>query len=335
MLQFSVLAHQGPMAEHPPGGSPPPPSSPHLGDMDPAAFRRAGHELVDWIAGYLEEAERYPVLSRVKPGEGPRRPAPGRARRRRAVERHPRRRRAHRRPRPDPLEPPRVLRVLRDKRQRPRHPRRLPERRVQRPGHAVAHLAGGDRARRGGPGLAAAPARAAGRLRGGHLRHRLDLDPARAGRGPAGGGRRARARPRRPPRPPGAAHLLLRARPLVGRQGGDDPGAGPHRAAAHRHRRALPPAPRRPRRGRRGGPAERDDAAGGGGDGRHHRGHQRRSGAGHRRRLRRRGAVAARRRRLRGGGGHGARPTRTRWRGATAPTRWSSTPTSGCSSPST
>ena len=162
-------------------------------------------------------------------GRGPRRPAPGRARRRRAVERHPRRRRAHRRPRPDPLEPPRVLRLLRDQRQRPRHPRRLPERRVQRPGHAVAHLAGGDRARRGGPGLAAAPARAPRRLRGGHLRHRLHLDPARAGRGPTGGARGARARPRRAPRPPGAAHLLLRARPLVGRQGGDDAGAGPRR----------------------------------------------------------------------------------------------------------
>ncbi len=36
--------------------------------MDAAAFRQAGHELVDWIGRYLEEAERYPVLSRVKPG---------------------------------------------------------------------------------------------------------------------------------------------------------------------------------------------------------------------------------------------------------------------------
>jgi aromatic-L-amino-acid decarboxylase len=37
--------------------------------MDPAAFRRHGHELVDWIAEYLEHADRYPVLSRVKPGD--------------------------------------------------------------------------------------------------------------------------------------------------------------------------------------------------------------------------------------------------------------------------
>jgi len=37
--------------------------------MDAAAFRRHGHEMVEWIAAYLEDPERYPVLSRVKPGE--------------------------------------------------------------------------------------------------------------------------------------------------------------------------------------------------------------------------------------------------------------------------
>ena len=37
--------------------------------MDPEDFRRHGHSLVDWIADYLEHAERYPVLSRVKPGD--------------------------------------------------------------------------------------------------------------------------------------------------------------------------------------------------------------------------------------------------------------------------
>jgi len=36
----------------------------HSGD-----FRRAGHEVVDWIADYLENAGRYPVLPAVKPGE--------------------------------------------------------------------------------------------------------------------------------------------------------------------------------------------------------------------------------------------------------------------------
>ncbi len=37
--------------------------------MDPADFRRHGHELVDWIAEYLEHSEKYPVLARVKPGD--------------------------------------------------------------------------------------------------------------------------------------------------------------------------------------------------------------------------------------------------------------------------
>ena len=37
--------------------------------MDPAAFRREGHRLVEWIAEYLEHPDKYPVLSRVSPGE--------------------------------------------------------------------------------------------------------------------------------------------------------------------------------------------------------------------------------------------------------------------------
>jgi aromatic-L-amino-acid decarboxylase len=37
--------------------------------VDAAAFRRHGHELVDWIADYLAQVERYPVLAQVTPGE--------------------------------------------------------------------------------------------------------------------------------------------------------------------------------------------------------------------------------------------------------------------------
>ena len=37
--------------------------------MDPEAFRREGHALVEWIAAYLDGTERYPVLSRAKPGD--------------------------------------------------------------------------------------------------------------------------------------------------------------------------------------------------------------------------------------------------------------------------
>lgn len=37
--------------------------------MDNNEFRRAGHELIDWVADYLENVEKYPVKSQVKPGE--------------------------------------------------------------------------------------------------------------------------------------------------------------------------------------------------------------------------------------------------------------------------
>lgn len=36
---------------------------------DLAAFRRAAHDAVDWVADYLENIERFPVLPRVQPGE--------------------------------------------------------------------------------------------------------------------------------------------------------------------------------------------------------------------------------------------------------------------------
>ncbi len=40
-----------------------------FGEMDREEFRRSGHQLVDWIADYLEHPERYPVFSRVRPGD--------------------------------------------------------------------------------------------------------------------------------------------------------------------------------------------------------------------------------------------------------------------------
>ena len=39
------------------------------GDMDTAEFRKYGKQLIDWIADYFERPDRYPVLSRAKPGE--------------------------------------------------------------------------------------------------------------------------------------------------------------------------------------------------------------------------------------------------------------------------
>jgi aromatic-L-amino-acid decarboxylase len=37
--------------------------------MDPEAFRREAHRIADWIADYFAACERYPVLSRAKPGD--------------------------------------------------------------------------------------------------------------------------------------------------------------------------------------------------------------------------------------------------------------------------
>ena len=40
--------------------------SPH---MTPEEFRSAGRDVMDWLAGYFERIEQFPVLSRVQPGE--------------------------------------------------------------------------------------------------------------------------------------------------------------------------------------------------------------------------------------------------------------------------
>ncbi len=37
--------------------------------LTPEEFRDCGYAVIDWIAKYMEEVERYPVLSRAKPGE--------------------------------------------------------------------------------------------------------------------------------------------------------------------------------------------------------------------------------------------------------------------------
>jgi aromatic-L-amino-acid decarboxylase len=44
-------------------------SDPRAGDMDPEAFRREAHRLADWIADYLADPSRYPVLAQVAPGD--------------------------------------------------------------------------------------------------------------------------------------------------------------------------------------------------------------------------------------------------------------------------
>ncbi|MDX9812019.1 MAG: pyridoxal-dependent decarboxylase, partial [Bacteroidales bacterium] len=37
--------------------------------MTPEEFRKYARDLVDWMAGYMENVENYPVKSKVKPGE--------------------------------------------------------------------------------------------------------------------------------------------------------------------------------------------------------------------------------------------------------------------------
>ena len=37
--------------------------------MEISEFRRAGHELVDWMADYLRDVERLPVTPDVRPGD--------------------------------------------------------------------------------------------------------------------------------------------------------------------------------------------------------------------------------------------------------------------------
>ena len=44
-------------------------NSPELGDMSPEEFRRVGHELIDWIAGYFDTIESLPVLAAIEPGD--------------------------------------------------------------------------------------------------------------------------------------------------------------------------------------------------------------------------------------------------------------------------
>jgi aromatic-L-amino-acid/L-tryptophan decarboxylase len=39
------------------------------GDLDVEEFRRIAHQTADWIADYLRDVERYPVLARVTPGD--------------------------------------------------------------------------------------------------------------------------------------------------------------------------------------------------------------------------------------------------------------------------
>ncbi len=37
--------------------------------MNSEEFRRHGYEVIDWIADYLDHADRFPVMSQSRPGD--------------------------------------------------------------------------------------------------------------------------------------------------------------------------------------------------------------------------------------------------------------------------
>ena len=245
------------------------------------------------------------MLAQVEPGELRSRLPARAAGDRRAVRRRPARPRRDPAAGGDALAEPALLRLLREHRLRAGHPRRAARRRAEPGRDPLAHLAGAAGARGADARLARAAARAAGRPARPPRGHRLDRDDGRARRGARGEAGRARRR-------------LLRARALLGREGVP---AARARGAHDAGRRRLP-APRRRARphGRlRGRRDDRDDLDELG-----------RPGAGDRRRVRARRAsgctstppTPARRR--------SARSCATPSPAGSAPTRSSSTRTSGC-----
>ena len=40
-----------------------------MSDMPTEEFRKSGHQLVDWIADYLKDIEKYPPFSKVNPND--------------------------------------------------------------------------------------------------------------------------------------------------------------------------------------------------------------------------------------------------------------------------
>ncbi len=58
-----------PKLDSPAMADPVPTSTQKLGDMPADEFRKHGHELIDWIADYLENIEEFPVMSQIEPGD--------------------------------------------------------------------------------------------------------------------------------------------------------------------------------------------------------------------------------------------------------------------------
>ena len=204
--------------------------------MEISEFRRAGHDLVDWMADYLANVERLPVTPDVKPGDIRRSLPPSPPQHRRAHRTADERLRPADPARHDALGTSRLLRLLPVQREPAVDARRDAHRRARRAVHVVADVARGHRAGAGHHGVAAPDAGAA---RGIHRRHPGHV----VHRDARGAAHRARARHRlcgRHPWPAGSgaqAHRLRLARAaLLGGQGGAARRLRHRVAAAHRPR---------------------------------------------------------------------------------------------------
>ena len=164
--------------------------------MTPDEFRRSGHAIIERIARYMEEVERYPVLSQAEPGSVRARLPDGRARAGRALRGPSARCRRDHRSRPHALAVPQLLCVLPGQCLRPLDPRRSSLLRVRGAGHALGDKPRLHRARDPRARLAGRPARTAGGVplehgrRRRHSGQRVEQHADRAHR-------RARARERR------------------------------------------------------------------------------------------------------------------------------------------
>ncbi|CAA9333438.1 MAG: Aromatic-L-amino-acid decarboxylase, partial [uncultured Gemmatimonadetes bacterium] len=206
-----------------------------------------------------------------------------------------------------PLEPPRLLRLLRHHRLRPRHPGRNAGGRAEHQCHALAHRPRADGAGGKDARLAAADDGTSGGAARHHSRHRIHQHPHRPCR--RARGRRA-GRPRRGAeraRPSPAARLRLARGALVHRQGGGHAGNRDAGNPEDRHRRGVPDGPRRAGSRHRTGPRGGNPPPGRGRQRGNHLHQQHRPRPPHRRGVPAAGRVASRGCRVRRIGRAGAR----------------------------
>ena len=149
---------------------------PTVSDFD---FRQWLHRASDWAADYHETLRDRPVRARTVPGAVAAEIAAAPPESGEAMESDLCRFRTHHSRRHDPLAASALLCLFPVQRRARRHRRRTAGRRHGGPVHAVADLAGGDRARSQDGRLAAPGRRSAGCLQGRAAGHRLLCHPVR------------------------------------------------------------------------------------------------------------------------------------------------------------